>query len=158
LDVSVVRVDRTDARERLLLSFTNTTHDGPDWVGFAFGKGKFMTPLEGDEITAAELNRLLETLAADCTCSQSPSRLGVDVLMEWDAAVDETVVFLESGRKSADAAALIAASNAISARSDELTDPTMSHMMAITLWSFGGLAIISIVATGAVLWRSRRCE
>jgi hypothetical protein len=92
LGVSLVRVNRSDDRERLLLTFIGARKSGPDWVAVVFGRGKFLPPLEGEEITEGQLNEQLELLAGECTCLRSPANLGTDIPMNWNEALDATVV------------------------------------------------------------------
>lgn len=95
--VGVVRVDRTDRRERLLLSFMGVRERGPDWVAVVFGRGKLTPPLQGSEITEDRLNELLAPLVGECTCLRSPASMGVDLLMPWDAEADKSVVKVRTG-------------------------------------------------------------
>jgi hypothetical protein len=94
--VTVIRGDRADRRERVLLAFAGIRPSGPDWVAVVFGRGKLMPPLQGAEITEACLNEQLESLLAECTCMRSPASLGVDLLMPWNEAADKAVVKLRT--------------------------------------------------------------
>jgi hypothetical protein len=149
--VSSITVDRQDPRERLLLAFLGIRPEGPDWVGVVFGRGKFLTPpLEGAEITAAGLKALLALLAADCTCSQSPSRLGVDLLMRWEAADDDRVVRL-AAEPSASEQEL--AAGALATITPLQADPWfMSPVARVTAWLFGGLIVVSGIGSAAIFW------
>ena len=94
--LEIVRVDRADQRERLLLSFIGAPPSGPDWVAVVFGRGKLMPPLQGPEITESRLDELLQALVGECTCLRSPASMGVDLLMLWDEALDRRVVKLRT--------------------------------------------------------------
>jgi hypothetical protein len=139
LGVSVVRVNRSDERERLLLSFMGVRRTGPDWVGVVFGQGKLMPPLRGEEITEGNLNALLETLVGECSCLQSPTALGIDLPMDWDEACDESVVALRS--------------------SDIVVGSVAGSwgILATTLWTLGGLAVLVGLATAWIM-RSKKRE
>ena len=138
LGVNVVRVDRSDKRERLLLSFMGVSRTGPDWLGVVFGRGKLMTPLRGQEITEESLNTMLETLIGECSCLQSPTALGIDIPMDWDEACDESVVALRS--------------------SDILTGSVAGTggILATTLWTLGGLVVLVGLATGLIMRSKNR--
>lgn len=93
--VSVVRFDRHDPRERLLVSFAGIDPDGPDWVGIAFGRGKLLAPpLQGAEITEEAVDALLSQLVEICSCLRPPAMMGVDIPMTWEEELDEKVVSL----------------------------------------------------------------
>ena len=92
MGASMVRLDRSDARERLLLSFLGLKDSGPEWLTVVFGRGKVMDPLVGQAITKASLSERLATLAADCTCLQSGSSVGVDIPMAWNADLNAAFV------------------------------------------------------------------
>ena len=153
--VSLVAVDRHDPRERLLLSFLGIQPEGPDWVGVVFGRGKFMTPpLEGEGITAAGIKACLATLAADCTCTQSPARLGVDLLMRWQAADAEKVVRLAPGPPSSGPDRL--ASAAALAGLPQAGPGRLSPLVRITVWLFSGLIVVSGIGSAAIFWYHTR--
>jgi len=97
LGLSIVRVDRADDRERVLLSFIGAGEAGPDWVAVVFGRGKIMPPLEGADITEARLDELITLVAGECTCLRPPSALGVDIPMMWDEKNDAAVIPLRTG-------------------------------------------------------------
>ncbi|MBN2312166.1 MAG: hypothetical protein JXR94_24520, partial [Candidatus Hydrogenedentes bacterium] len=87
--IALVTVDRSDPRERVLLSFAGIAEDGPDWAGVVFGRGKLAAPpLEGADITEANLSMLFDAVAAPCTCIESPATLGVDMPLAWEASLD----------------------------------------------------------------------
>jgi len=138
LGVGVVRVQRSDERERLLLSFMGVRRTGPGWVGVVFGRGKLMPPLRGSEITEENLNTLLETLVGECSCLQSPTALGIDIPLDWDEACDESVTAL---RSSQIAVGSVAGSRGI---------------LATTLWALGGLVVLAGLATVWILRKGNR--
>lgn len=133
LGVGVIRVERSDERERLLLSFMGVRRTGPDWVGVVFGRGKLMPPLKGEEITEENLNALLETLVGECSCLQSPTALGIDLPMDWDETCDEAVVALRS--------------------SDIVVGSVAGSwgILTTTLWALGGLVVLVGLATAWIL-------
>ena len=93
--IEVVKLDRTDPKERLLQLFIGLKPMGPDWAGIVFGRGFLMTPpLKGDEITEERLNHLLKSVKEPCTCLQRASAPGLAIPMTWDKQLDEQVVFL----------------------------------------------------------------
>jgi hypothetical protein len=148
--VSSVTVDRHDPRERLLLSFLGTQPEGPDWVGVVFGRGKFMPPLEGEEITAAGIKSLLATVAADCTCTQSPARLGADLLMRWEVADDYAIVRLAPEQPDTNQEM---AEQSLAAIALPQEDRWFGSPVArITLWLFGGLIVVSGIGSVAIFW------
>lgn len=138
LGISVVRVERSDKRERLLLSFMGMRRTGPDWVGVVFGQGKLMPPLRGQEITEESLNTMLETLLGQCSCLQSPTALGIDIPMDWDEACDESVVALRSSE--------ILAGSVVGTQG----------IIAPTLWALGGLVILVGLATVLIMRSKNR--
>ena len=162
LGVATVQVDRSDPRERILLSFIGVKPDGPDWVGVVFGPGKFMTPLAGDAITEAQLTGLLDGLAGECTCMQSPSRLGTDIPMLWQAADQQTLVRLAPPGDATDTAAEMPLSvTALPARTVDPNSPTAAaalSTMATTFRALGGLLLLVVLAAAAVTWRQLRRE
>jgi hypothetical protein len=97
LGLSIVRVERSDDRERVLLSFTGAGQQGTDWVAVVFGRGKIMPPLEGSDITEPRLDDLITSAAGECTCLRHPSSMGVDIPMMWDETNDAAVVPLRTG-------------------------------------------------------------
>jgi hypothetical protein len=98
LGIAVLQLNRQDPAERLLLSFSGISPDGPDWVGVAFGRGKLMyPPLSGEEITESALNDLIEQARAACSCSKPLPSMGVDLPMRWPATLDSAVVALNPG-------------------------------------------------------------
>jgi len=153
LGLSIVRVDRSDRRERLLLSFVGAGQTQSDWVAVVFGRGKFMSPpLEGEEITEVALDGLIETLRAECTCLRPPARLGVDIPMTWNASLDEIVVPLRSSEEDPD---LIREDLVLNDMGNLGVRP---RVMANTAWTLGSLVLIVSIATAAMAWRNHRGE
>jgi len=150
--VSLVRVERSDPHERLLVSFVGANRARDDWVAVVFGRGKFMPPLVRADITEAGLNACLETLVGACTCLTSPSLLGVDIPMVWDETLDATVVPLRAG---ADPNAPKRLQTVLAeTRGPRLKGP----MLATTLWTLGALALLVCGATVVIAWRRRRYD
>lgn len=93
--IQVVTFDRTDPRERIPVGFAGIKPDDPAWVGVVFGKGKLLAPpLRGEDITEANVNRLVESLAAQCTCLQESMTIALSIPMLWDEALTSKVVGL----------------------------------------------------------------
>lgn len=130
LGIAIVRVDRSDERERLLLSFMGVGSTKSDLVGVFFGRGKMMPPLKGEEISEERLNELLEPLVGDCTCLQSPYALGVDMPLEWDETHDAAVVALSSD-----------------------IQPGAWRILSATIWTLGGLVVLVVLTT---VWIMRK--
>jgi len=147
LDLTVVRVDRSDERERLVLSFIGATETGPDWVGVVFGRGKFMSPLQGEEITETRLNGLLEVLVGECTCLRPASSWGVDIPMVWDEGMETNVAWLSEGT-AGPAAVLPADGTGVLASGRRL--------VVLTVWTLLSLAVIIGLATLVVIGRRNR--
>ncbi len=96
--VVTVPFDRNDPRERVLTSFTGLKADGPSWAGVVFGKGKLMAPpIQGDDLTEENLNRLVAALAVPCTCLQESTTMGLDVPMTWEPDLDAKFASLSTG-------------------------------------------------------------
>lgn len=95
--LAVVRLARDAPEERLLCAFAGIAEQGPDWLTVVFGKGTLLAPpLTGARITQEDLNRLLEGLAAPCTCLQQSVRLGLDLPMCWDEATTRSALALST--------------------------------------------------------------
>ncbi len=92
LPVSVMRIDRNDKRERILLSFLGVKDNGRDRVAVVFGKGKILPPPKANEDTETYLNRQLESIIEKCSCLRSASSYGADLPMLWHKSQDEAVI------------------------------------------------------------------
>ncbi len=149
LGLSVVRLDRSDERERLLVSFTGVKEQGADWVAVVFGKGKLMPFLEGPEITEAGLNELIMSLVEECTCLRPPSSLGVDIPMTWDENDDSALVRLRASGDGADIAWGTSSP-------DPAASSIVRRVMTTATWTFAGLALAVIVGTATTLWVRNR--
>ncbi|MFC1545034.1 hypothetical protein ACFL4X_02610, partial [Gemmatimonadota bacterium] len=136
MGVQVLRIDRTDSAERMLLAFMGVKDTGPPWVGVIFGRGKLMVPLLGESITAENLNTQLETLVADCTCLQNVSSLGVDLPMEWDRRDDAEVLALRTGLRL------------------DGSMPARTGIPEVVFWTFGGLVFLVGIASLWIVNRS----
>jgi hypothetical protein len=138
LGLGFVRVERDDPQERLLLAFLGIKPVGPDWVAAAFGRGKLMTPLVGEEITEDNLNEKIALLLGDCSCLRSASSLGVDLPLVWSPAFDKQVVLLRAGAGPASQATI-----GLSVRSS-------------LLWTLALLVLMTSLATFLVMRLRRR--
>ena len=95
LGVTVLRLNRDDPAERLLLSFAGVGPGSPDWVGIVFGRGKLMSPpLVGEDITTERLDEMLKQLTLECACSKPLPSMGVDVPLAWGARQEEILLTL----------------------------------------------------------------
>jgi len=154
IGLSVVRVDRSDEKERLLLSFAGVEPSGPDRVVVVFGRGKFMRlpegeSLEGEQITEDRLNALIKILMEDCTCSVPPRTLGVDLPMTWNESLDEKVVWLYDeaygpGQMLDEPPVGEAA-----------CCPAGGRMLTATAWTLVAL-LLAVTAVVALVWRHHR--
>lgn len=150
LGLSVVRLNRADKRERLLLSFIGVGTPGPDWVSVVFGRGKLMPPLEGSDITEARLNGLIECLLAECTCLRPPCSLGVDIPMVWEETLDASIVPLRA--ISPDMGFTWAAP-----LGSEASDLHIGRrIFTVTMWTLGALLVVVSIATVVIVRRRNR--
>jgi hypothetical protein len=160
LGVSVVRIDRADKNERILLSFTGVEKTEEDWVGVVFGWGKLMVPLEGAEITAARLNDKISSLTAECTCLMSASALGVDIPLVLDEEVDiPTLAF--DGTVAADSGTADLSLTSIASYGDDsdsentingVNDKELgSGMLKPLMWILGSMICIVGIVTAMIV-------
>lgn len=140
LGVEWIQLDRDDPDERVLRNFLGIGKDTPDWAALAFGKGKMMTPMMGESITAANLDEPLALLAGDCSCLVSPSSLGVDLPMPWTPVMDEEIVWLGPLLLEREIEAQQSAGSA--------------RLFAIAGASMGGIGLIALAA-GFAIHRAR---
>jgi hypothetical protein len=150
LGVSVVILDRSDERERGLLSFMGVERTGPDWVGVMFGRGKLMPPLQGTEITEAQLSELIQFLVGECTCLRPPSSFGVDIPMVWEETLDSAIVPL---RVIDNPIGLAWNPPAIT---EAGSSPFGRRIFTTALWTLGVLVFAVTLATIVILWRRNR--
>ncbi|UCD28553.1 MAG: hypothetical protein JSV03_15965 [Planctomycetota bacterium] len=146
--LTVIEINRADERERLFLPFVGLKPTGPDWVSVIFGRGKFMLPLEGEEITEEILNEHIELLMGECTCLQSPMTLGIDILSTWNEADEKAVIPLLEADNNTEAAV------ATSRPADIVDSPIGRRAYSRTIWTLAVIAIIVCLAT-MVLIRQR---
>jgi hypothetical protein len=148
LGLSIVRVDRADERERVLLSFIGVREQGPDWVAVVFGRGKIMPPLQGPDITEPRLDELITLAAGECTCLRHPSSMGVDIPMMWDEKNDAGVVPLRTGIGDLELAWGDPAQLGVRT--------TQQHALAATAWTLGALVLaVGLGTLATVLLRNR---
>jgi prepilin-type N-terminal cleavage/methylation domain-containing protein len=155
--IAVVRLDRSDPRERLLCSFAGLAQrdkdapaGAPDWVGVVFGRGKLMAPpLEGAEITEAALDALLSQLIEICSCLRPPSMMGVDIPMSWGPEDEKSVASLLSPEAQKALEAALASDKPAAA-------PSSHAMLKATLSAIGFLTIVVFGGTIAMLRRDKR--
>ncbi len=83
-NITVLRLNRGDPRERTLVSFAEIPASGPDWVGVLAGPAKMIIPpMLGNQITEKNLLAHLNQLAGKCTCRADVRGMGVDIPMQW---------------------------------------------------------------------------
>jgi hypothetical protein len=96
IGLSMLTIDRTDPKEQLLCRFMGLRAGSPDTLCVAFGRGKLMTPpLQGDAITADNINQLVFQIRQACSCSQPLPTMGVDLPLTWSDAIDSSVVLMD---------------------------------------------------------------
>lgn len=149
LGLAVVTVDRSDEREQFLLSFMGPEPNDSDWIALVFGRGKFMPPLEGQDITQANLDAQLEELMVECTCYRSPGTLGVDVPMAWEQVLNKQIVRL----KTEDEAAVTEIHESRHAP-DSPTTPLTWTVTAYSLTAFP--VLVGVIAGGVYVIRHGR--
>jgi hypothetical protein len=151
--LKVVRVDRSDPNERLLLSFIGVRQAGPDWVAAVFGRGKLTPPLQGTEITESRLDDLIQPLVGECTCMRPPASMGVDLLMLWDDVLDKAVVKLRTDSAPPKEGRSRPASTDMKGTAPE------RRVLRSTLWTFGAVAVlVAAVVVVVLLRRSQRAS
>jgi len=154
--VTVVRLDRTDAREATLCSFAGIRPDGPAWTGVVFGRGKLLAPpLEGEALTEADLNQLIGSLAAQCTCLQDSLVRGLDIPMAWNEALDAQVVALPppQGYVEMTIESQVAA---IETQLETEVPDEQRDVLAMTLAPLAAVAVVALGALALVVWRVKR--
>lgn len=150
--VTIVRIDRTDPRERTLRAFAGIERSEPDWVGVVFGRGKLMAPpLRGDRITEANLNELLEGLAVPCTCLQESITLGLDIPMKWDSKLDAMIA--SAGPPQGYVETTL--DDQIGALQAQVPDEDR-HVLASVVIPLGAAACVALAVVAFTVWRSRR--
>lgn len=158
--VVTVRFDRSDPAERMLRTFTGAEPGGPAWAGIVFGRGKALAPpLRGSAITPENLGRLLDRLAAQCTCLQESTVLGLDIPMTWDARLDEVVAALEPAggyyETVLDPVGQVSPQPAPAPRPAQPQPETGGHVMYLAL--IAAVAVAFVAAAGTlVVYRARR--
>jgi hypothetical protein len=154
--VTVVPLDRSDPKERLLQTFIGLPPSGPDWVGVLFGRGKLMAPpLEGDAITEENVNRLVELLFQPCTCLQSSMSPGVDIPLIWEPRLDATVVALGTDSDVAPAPAGRTAAARVQVQAEASVSPVGGRVPVIAIVVVVASALLVAFGAAIVWWRAR---
>jgi len=156
--IQVVTFDRTDPRERIPVGFAGIKRDDPAWVGVVFGKGKLLAPpLRGEDITEANVNRLVESLAAQCTCLQEAMTIALSIPMLWDEALTSKVVGLTpiQGYTEITLDGPAREEKVLERIKEDVSkeDRGVFQRVGITLALAGGVVIVFM---GFVLWRYHR--
>lgn len=147
LRVTDIQVDRNDMRERILLSFLGIKPDGVEWLALVFGRGKVMPPLQGEEITEANLQSQLAELKGDCSCLRSTLSMGVDLPMVWNADRQQSVVTLAS---------LTPASNWPVGERSFFSSRWAS--VSTASWTLLSLFAVAVLTAFAIVWKRRYSE
>jgi len=148
--LAVVKFDRADKRERLLRNFTGIEEDGPDWVAALFGRGKFMYPLEGDEITTENLNEMIEVLMGECTCMRSPMTLGIDMPLIWNEELERAVVPLLESKEQTD-------TQPATAPATQPAEPPLvgRRLFNRSIATLAAIVVFIALLSAVVLWRRK---
>lgn len=170
LGISVLNLDRTDDRERTLLSFAGIDTSGPDWLGVVFGRGKLMAPpLVGNDITEGRIDELIGQLIQQCACSKPLPTMGVDLPLVWNNELDKTLVAISDAVDAAQTGATETVLPSLATSLSSLESPNLerpvasgnnsrtgSHLLQVTI----GMAILSVtIITGIsciMIWRNRQ--
>lgn len=152
--VAVMRLDRTDPKERLLHAFIGLRPEGPDWLGIVFGRGELLAPpLVDVAITADAIDGVVGKLLESCTCLVKGSCLGVDIPMVWEADRDKHVAvlgndaYLETSEGASANAPAPAPAASLAPR----------RRVPLTVLAVLGLSVFIVVAvSGAICYRARR--
>ncbi len=165
LGISLIQLDRTDPRERTLLSFAGIGQAGPAWVGVVFGRGKLMAPpLVGEEITEGRINELINQLIQDCACSKPLPSMGVDLPLAWNDQLSDAVVALPSLVENSQEtqAVLPSLATTVSTLKDspsaDLTNTKQPGNPTLLTIALGTLAVSIFVVVGisvVMIWRRR---
>ncbi len=165
--LALVRLDRSDPRERILAGFADLRPDGPDWLGIVFGRGKLLTPpLTGSELASGELDGLLDQLTEHCSCTRPLESMGVDIPLAWNNALDARVVTIGH---AADEERLLAAQRVLPSVASEMDERANSagevnaageggasgtgRLVATTIWALCGLAAAVVIGSAILLRR-----
>jgi hypothetical protein len=156
--ISIARLDRTDPRERTLRSFVGLEPTGPDWVGVVFGRGTLLAPpLQGDDITEGNLNRLLTGLTVPCTCLQQSMTLGLGLPMTWEPELDvKAAAAVQSVVEYMETTVNLTPSPEPSASLMEQVPQEDRDVLTTALLPLGGAVGIALLAVAVILWRARR--
>jgi hypothetical protein len=156
--ISIARLDRADPRERTLRSFVGLGPTGPDWVGVVFGRGTLLAPpLQGDDITENNLNRLLTSLTVACTCLQQSMTLGLGLPMTWEPELDvKAAAAVQSVLDYMETTVNLTPSPEPSAALAEQVPREDRDVLTTALLPLGGAAGIALLAVAGILWRARR--
>jgi len=162
--VSVIQLDRSDPRERILSSFCGLDPQGPHWVGVVFGRGKLMfPPLQAAEISFKKLDEVILQVDQDCSCSKPLPSMGVDIPLVWNEKL--TAKFIptsdpaEESEDARDDTELVLPSLASDDRSPEespsddkaIETPVESDTPVETVASGTSLVTMSFISVAAIL-------
>ena len=164
LGISIVEVNPADEREQILLSFMGYDPQGPDFVGVVFGRGKIMSPLVGEEITAENLDKLLDQVVLACSCSKPLPSLGVDIPLVWNDALDASFIPISEDEESEQEEGLLAATEAVQgndislagisppAKCGVVDSSSSGSVRAMAAWAVGILAVMVVMGSVGILW------
>ncbi len=88
---SLLRVSKTDAKEKLLAAMLLAGEDAKETAVFAvIGRGRALPPLVGKDIDADKIAQIAAFVCGDCSCEVKEMNPGHDLLIsaDWDSVLD----------------------------------------------------------------------
>jgi hypothetical protein len=157
----VVRLGRQQADEAFLVNTLLESEEGLSNVRGpivfpVFGRGRVLTALYGDELTATHLERWASFLCGACSCRVKEANPGVDLLVsaDWDEMLQTPAEASTTPSKPVLTAPSIPPGSAGRAGADQAEDPA-PHQCHCWLWGSLSVACVVVVGTGAWRLRSR---
>lgn len=118
---SMLRMDRNDPREQLLVSLLLPAGVSKDVKGAGpvvvpvFGRGRGLALLPGKDLTAEMIEDMATFLVGECSCTRKADSRGLDILMsaDWEGLITGQISLAEAFPKLTTPAALIEAKQAL---------------------------------------------
>jgi hypothetical protein len=118
---SMLRMDRNDPREQLLVSLLLPAGVSKDVKGAGpvvvpvFGRGRGLALLPGKDLTAEMIEDMATFLVGECSCTRKADSRGLDILMsaDWEGLITGQISLAEAFPKLTTPAALIEAQKAL---------------------------------------------